>query len=159
MQQCRRSPATSHDALLGGIIQQVVLEAAVPSALVVPQVAAELAPAAGDVKGSSSARPRAMTCLTRPVARSQTSTTSAIAGSARTWLGSLAQGPVRIQNASSSHRYQVGRMVGPLVATRAVSGWARKASTSRAVGASTHPPIRSAGRSELPHNHYLTSAP
>src|SRR4029453_7660559 len=82
-------------------------------------------------KGRSSARPRAMTCLTRPVARSQTSTTIAIAGSVRTRAGSVAQGPGRIQNASSSHRYQVGRTVGPLAATRAVSGWARKASTSK----------------------------
>jgi integrase len=60
-----------------------------------------------------------MTYWTRPVARSQTSITIAMAGSACTRAGSVAQGPVRIQNAPSSHRYQVGRTVGPLVATRA----------------------------------------
>src|SRR4029453_1205748 len=88
-------------------------------------------------KGRSSARPRAITCRTRPVARSQTSITIAIAGSARTRLGSGAQGPGRIQNAPSSHRYQVGRTVGPLVATRAVRGWARKASMSKGGGCVT----------------------
>jgi hypothetical protein len=116
---------------------QVVSEAAVPPCLVLAKVAAELAPAAGDVKGRISARPRAMTCWTRPVARSQTSITIAMAGSARTRAGSVAQGPVRIQTAPSSHRYQVGRTVGPLVATRAVSGWARKASTSKGGGCVT----------------------
>ena len=78
-----------------------------------------------------------MTCWTRPVARSQTSTTIAMAGSVCTRAGSVAQGPVRIQNAPSSYRYQVGRTVGPLAATRAVSGWARKASTSKGGGCVT----------------------
>ena len=76
------------------------------------------------------------------MARSQTSTTIAI-GSACTRLGSVAQGPVRIQNAPSSHRYQVGRTVGPLVATRAVRGWARKAAMSKGGGCGppAHSPI------------------
>jgi hypothetical protein len=56
-----------------------------------------------------------MTCLTRPVAVSQTSIVMARAGSVRTRLRSLAHGPVRIQNAWFCHRYQVGRTVGPLV--------------------------------------------
>ena len=72
-----------------------------------------------------------MTCFVSPVSTSQTSTVMATAESAWTRSTSFAQGPVRIQNAASSQRYQVGRTVGPFVATRAVSGCARKASTSK----------------------------
>ena len=62
---------------------------------------------------------------------SHTSIVSMINGSAWTRLCSFAQGPVMIQNASSSHGYQTGRTVGPLVAMRAVSGCARNRSTSK----------------------------
>ena len=50
-----------------------------------------------------------------------------------TWPRSLDHGPVRIQNAPFSHRNHVGRTVGPVVATRAVSGCRRNASTSKSM--------------------------
>lgn len=65
---------------LRGVVVQVVNEACVPAGLVRAEVADELAPPRGTSKGTSSASPRAITCRTRPVSMSQTSTTRATLG-------------------------------------------------------------------------------
>lgn len=59
------------------------------------------------------------------------STTNETSGSAVTSAGIRFHGPTSIQKLASSQRYHTGRTAGRLVARRAVSGWARKVSTSR----------------------------
>lgn len=56
---------------------------------------------------------------------------NATSGSAVRRCGSFAYAPVTHQNAPSSHRNQIGRTVGPFVASRATCGPARNSSTSR----------------------------
>jgi hypothetical protein len=122
---------------VGGIVVQVVPEAAVPPCLVLAKVAAELAPAAGDVNGQelrAATRDDLLDQARGKVADVDHDRDGGVGPHAG---GQRGQGPVRIQDAPSSHRYQVGRTVGPLVVTRAVSGWARKASTSKGGGCVT----------------------
>lgn len=77
--------------------------------------------------------PVATSCLVSPVARSIVSTASATRGSRPTSLRTVDHGPVRIQNACSSHKNQTGRTWGPCVAKWAVRGRARNSSTSPSV--------------------------
>ncbi len=113
------------------VVVRIAHEPRIPQSLVRSQIAGQPTSAPQHVERHELSLPRAITCCTRLVTRSHSSTTRATFGSFFTRPNKRAHGPVSTQKAPSSHRNQTWRAVGPLVAIRAVSGCCRKVSTSK----------------------------